>query len=145
MSRIVITGPSGGAPNRLEINEFVKNEKFFSLYIQALREFSFNFQVLRTRLKCRKERMQKTNQGDDQSFFQIGGIHGIPSKPWDGAVGNPSGQGKGYCTHSSVLFPTWHRPYVALYEVCLHVHAHVENAVSYSIETSCSKFYRKMP
>lgn len=37
MSRVVVTGASGGAPNRLEINVFVKNDKFFSLYVQALR------------------------------------------------------------------------------------------------------------
>jgi len=38
MSRLVITGAIGsGAPNRLEIHDFVKNEKYFSLYIQALR------------------------------------------------------------------------------------------------------------
>ena len=24
----------------------------------------------------------------------------------------------GYCTHRSVLFVPWHRPYLALYEVC---------------------------
>ena len=35
----VVNGPTGGAPNRLEIHDFVKNEKFFSLYIQALRAF----------------------------------------------------------------------------------------------------------
>lgn len=23
----------------------------------------------------------------------------------------------GYCTHGSILFPTWHRPYLALFEV----------------------------
>jgi hypothetical protein len=39
MSRVIITGPTGGAPNRLEIRDFVKNEKFFSLYIQALRGY----------------------------------------------------------------------------------------------------------
>ena len=32
----IISGAVGGAPNRLEIYDFVKNEKFFSLYIQAL-------------------------------------------------------------------------------------------------------------
>jgi tyrosinase len=38
MSRFVITGAAGGAsPIRLEINDFVKDEKLFSLYIQALR------------------------------------------------------------------------------------------------------------
>lgn len=36
-NRVIITGATGGSPNRLEINNFVKNDKFFSLYIQALR------------------------------------------------------------------------------------------------------------
>lgn len=62
-----------------------------------------------------------STQSDFQSFFQIGGIHGLPNKPWDGAVGSqpwdPNSQWGGYCTHGSVLFPTWHRPYVMLYEV----------------------------
>ena len=25
---------------------------------------------------------------------------------------------QGYCTHGSILFPTWHRPYLSLFEVC---------------------------
>lgn len=37
MSRFVITGAGGGVANRLEINDFVKIEDQFSLYIQALR------------------------------------------------------------------------------------------------------------
>jgi tyrosinase len=42
MSHVVITGAQGGntqgaaAPNRLEINALIKNQKQFSLYIQAL-------------------------------------------------------------------------------------------------------------
>ena len=42
MSHFVVTGPVGGqtegaaAPNRLEINDLIKNEEMFSLYIQAL-------------------------------------------------------------------------------------------------------------
>jgi len=63
--------------------------------------------------------MQKTSEDDYQSFFQVGGIHGLPYTAWDGALstkGGDRGPG-GYCTHGSVLFPTWHRPYVALYEV----------------------------
>lgn len=47
------------------------------------------------------------------------GIHGRPFIPWDGAAQAPGGGG-GYCTHSSNLFPTWHRPFLALFEVCLH-------------------------
>lgn len=27
------------------------------------------------------------------------------------------GAGGGFCTHSSILFLTWHRPYIALFEV----------------------------
>ena len=38
MAPLIINGVSGGAPNRLEINDFIKDEKFFSLYIQALRQ-----------------------------------------------------------------------------------------------------------
>jgi tyrosinase len=42
MSRPVITGATGGqtqgavAPNRLEINDLIKNTEYFSLYIQAI-------------------------------------------------------------------------------------------------------------
>ena len=59
------------------------------------------------------------DQTDLQSFFGVGGIHGLPYVPWDGSGSEPpKGSWGGYCTHGSVLFPTWHRPYVALYEVC---------------------------
>ncbi|KAH9476336.1 prephenate dehydrogenase (NADP(+)) [Psilocybe cubensis] len=122
MSRIVITGVTGGSPNRLEINDFVKNEKFFSLYIQALQIMASG-----------------TSQSDFQSFFQIGGIHGLPNKPWDGAVGSqpwdPNTQWGGYCTHGSVLFPTWHRPYVMLYEQIMQKHA-AEVAAKYTVDTA---------
>ena len=67
--------------------------------------------------------MSAKDQAIIQSFFSVAGIHGLPNIPWDGAVGDTpfdssSGQWGGYCTHGSVLFPTWHRPYVLLYEVC---------------------------
>ena len=67
--------------------------------------------------------MSANDQKNIQSFFGVGGIHGLPNIAWDGAVGATSfdpnsGQWGGYCTHGSVLFPTWHRPYVMLYEVC---------------------------
>jgi tyrosinase len=43
MSHFVITGANGGAaaPNRIEINDFVKTKEPFSLYIQALSELHF--------------------------------------------------------------------------------------------------------
>lgn len=79
--------------------------------------------------------MSARSQDDPTSFFQVGGIHGLPFAPWDGddndnddQVGN--NQWGGYCTHGSVLFPTWHRPYVLLYEVSkffnyfYYIHSH---------------------
>ena len=47
--------------------------------------------------------------------FHAEGIHGYPNLPWDGVTGN--GGGVGFCTHGSILFPVWHRPYLALFEV----------------------------
>jgi tyrosinase len=45
------------------------------------------------------------------------GTHGRPFIPWDGVGRDPRGS-NGYCAHGSNLFPTWHRPYLALVEVC---------------------------
>lgn len=64
--------------------------------------------------------MFSTPQSNPLSHFGIGGIHGMPFVPWEGVGGDSPVQGSGwsgYCTHGNVLFPTWHRPYVALYEV----------------------------
>ncbi len=49
--------------------------------------------------------------------FSASGIHGEPFKPWDNVQGLDNWDFGGYCTHSSVLFAPWHRPYLALYEV----------------------------
>jgi tyrosinase len=62
---------------------------------------------------------QEVDQLDPLSYYQIAGIHGLPYRPWNGVEGN---QVTGYCTHSSILFPTWHRPYLALFEQVLHAH-----------------------
>lgn len=62
--------------------------------------------------------MDALNQQQVASAFQLGGIHGMPYVEWDGAGSKPaSREWEGYCTHGSVLFPVWHRPYVAVYEV----------------------------
>ncbi|KAI0631930.1 tyrosinase [Trametes polyzona] len=101
---VVTTGGLGGetagavAPNRLEVNEFIKDEKMFSLYIQAL------------------QAMMDAPRDDPQSFYQIAGIHGLPYAPWNEVGESALGELAGYCTHGSVLFPTWHRAYVSLYE-----------------------------
>jgi len=110
--RPILTGATGGepvlgalAPNRVEFRDFVKDKQQFSLYVQAL-EVIF------------KEPFDK-----DFSWPAIGGIHGMPYVRWgDSGSPNPPGGDTfgGYCTHGSVLFPTWHRPYVALFEQSLH-------------------------
>ncbi|KAI0288602.1 tyrosinase [Russula brevipes] len=113
MSHFIVAGAQGGqtqgaaAPNRLEIRDLIRNREQFSLYIQALRA------------------MYATPQSNSLSHFGIGGIHGLPPVPWEGAGSNRPVQGGsgGYCTHSTVLFPTWHRPYVALYEQVIQRHA----------------------
>jgi tyrosinase len=101
MSHFVITGGQGGmtqgaaAPNRREINDLIQDKQSFSLYIQALIA------------------MQSTPQPNTISHFSIGGIHGLPFQQWDGSGGTQPVQGSewgGYCTHGSVLFPTWTGP-----------------------------------
>ena len=45
------------------------------------------------------------------------GIHGLPYVPWDNVQAAAGQSRNGYCTHSSTLFLTWHRAYLALFEV----------------------------
>jgi tyrosinase len=104
VAAIEITGATGGVnyatgerPSRQEISTFVASGAAYDLFILALRQ------------------LQSTNQSEPLSYFQIAGIHGYPQIPWDGVVGY--GSYAGFCTHSAVVFPTWHRPYVALFEV----------------------------
>ena len=56
----------------------------------------------------------------------VSGIHGVPYDIWPKKAWNkkledmkaPNDEPTGFCTHSSILFLTWHRPYLALFEVC---------------------------
>lgn len=63
------------------------------------------------------QRFQQMSQNDRMSYYQIAGIHGVPRQNWDnvGQCSSCSGT-DGYCTHDSVLFPAWHRAYLALFE-----------------------------
>lgn len=42
----------------------------------------------------------------------------MPYESWDGVPPVPGYEQRGYCTHMSALFLSWHRPWLALYEVC---------------------------
>lgn len=61
---------------------------------------------------------------DRLSYFQVAGINGYPGDlPWDNSA-DPAHTRKGwmhkvYCTHNMITFPTWHRPYMALFERAL--------------------------
>ncbi|KAK1759781.1 common central domain of tyrosinase-domain-containing protein [Echria macrotheca] len=65
--------------------------------------------------------LQERDSTRKLSFFQIAGIHGYPYQPWDEAKSYYAATlGQGYCTHNSLLFPCWHRPYMTLYEQALY-------------------------
>ncbi|KAF4635965.1 hypothetical protein G7Y89_g2127 [Cudoniella acicularis] len=100
-----VNSQSGARPARRNILDLQNDVPAWSLYIQALTS------------------MQNENETSQLSYFQIAGIHGRPFISWDN-VGSTSVSGwGGYCTHSSVLFPSWHRPYLALFEQVLSSHA----------------------
>src|ERR1700722_677388 len=93
--------PGQPLPTRKEITAWYSNDENalqVSLFIQALNLF------------------QKMPATDQLSYFRVAGIHGYPLVSWDG-VTDPAGF---YCSHQQPTFPTWHRPYVALYEQRLY-------------------------
>ena len=56
----------------------------------------------------------------------VEGIHGLPYRRWPDEDWNKDmskdpikGASKGFCTHTSILFLTWHRPFLALFEAKL--------------------------
>ena len=57
----------------------------------------------------------------------ISGIHGRPYQTWpqgNDEIPERPGKGgfRGFCTHTSILFLTWHRPYLSLFESALREH-----------------------
>lgn len=66
------------------------------------------------------ESMMAVEESLDLSYYQLSGIHGIPHIPWQYPIEPTQDPSRGYCTHSSALFSTWHRPYLILVEVCAH-------------------------
>ena len=119
-AHFLVTGVPGTPCNRLEIHDFVKNEKFFSLYVQALSTSKFPKYDPALFFISNIDIINQYPRDNVESFFQIGGIHGSPHEAWSGATASDNaGKYLGYCTHGSTLFPTWHRPYVMLLEVSI--------------------------
>ena len=85
---------------RYEIRQLVHEQpNQFSLFILAMQKF------------------QNMPQSDRVGYFQISGIHGVPKTNWNGIGQCSTCQGTdGYCQHESVVFPGWHRIYMALFE-----------------------------
>ncbi|KAI1768268.1 Di-copper centre-containing protein [Hypoxylon sp. FL1150] len=101
----IVTGlprVNGSSPLRRDIRDLAKDEDGWTLYILAL-----NW-------------MQYTDQDSPFSWYQITGIHGAPGLTWHDVSPTAGNEHSGYCTHVSILFPTWHRPYLALYEQVLY-------------------------
>ena len=104
----VVSGISSGSQQgsnqpkvypRQEIRQMEKNADLWTLYMLGL------------------SMMQYTPQSQLLSYYQIAGIHGVPWIEWNDVMPKPGSEDTGYCTHVSELFLTWHRPYLALYEV----------------------------
>lgn len=95
-----VTGASGtGVVQRQNVQDMQRNNPDqFMMYMAALSS------------------MQSVSESSTSSYYQISGIHGRPYIPYQEAVSSSQNPTTGYCTHSSALFPTWHRPYLALLE-----------------------------
>lgn len=90
--------PNGTLPMRMEVRSMRDDKYKWDLFILSLSMFQY------------------ADQDDLLSWYQIAGIHGVPFTTWNGVEPLPGARNSGYCTHSSVLFPMWHRPYLALFE-----------------------------
>ena len=100
VSAVVVTGAGGSVQTRYEIRQLqTEYPRQFTLFLLAMQQF------------------KAADTSALTSYYQISGIHGCPRISYDGVAqcGNCKGT-DGYCTHNSILFPTWHRAYMALFE-----------------------------
>jgi tyrosinase len=95
---------------RLELRQLRNNEDQWNLYLLGMEKF-----------------MAKGKE-DKLSYYAIAGVHGRPFVSWNNFP-TPLVNQAGFCPHAQTLFGSWHRPYLAIYEVCRatfynHVNAH---------------------
>lgn len=95
--RIITTGATGGHSNRLEIHDLIQDERQFSLYIQALcKHYGYRSLIVYNILMNRNAvKIYQLPQDHILSFFQTGGIHGLPPIPWDPAGSKLPAIGRG--------------------------------------------------
>lgn len=83
---------------RLEIRQLQQNADQWNLYLLGM------------------ERFQGKDKNDKLSYYQVVGVHGRPFTTWNNFP-TPLLNQAGFCPHSMTLFGTWHRPYLAIFEV----------------------------
>ncbi|KAF3903032.1 Tyrosinase [Arthrobotrys entomopaga] len=81
--------------------------------------------------------IMNANSTDPFSYFGLAGIHGAPYVPWPDPKETGDFNTKwGYCTHRSVIFALWHRPYMLALEQTLYYAAiNIANTFSGSDKT----------
>ncbi|KAK0651104.1 hypothetical protein B0T16DRAFT_403180 [Cercophora newfieldiana] len=112
---VVVAGIKGPVAPRLEIRDLVKNKAMWYLFLKGLQSF------------------QREDAKSPRSYYAISGIHGRPYTPYNDVVGRKLsreeiGDVGGYCAHTSIVFATWHRPFLALFEQELWRHVQKEAA-----------------
>jgi tyrosinase len=97
---VITTGASGNVLPRYEVRQL--KDKYldqWTLFILAMRSWYTQSQTSST------------------SYFGIANIHGVPLGSYNGVSQcSNCGGATGYGVHDSVLFPPWHRAYMALFE-----------------------------
>ncbi|ORY30727.1 Di-copper centre-containing protein [Rhizoclosmatium globosum] len=112
---VAVTRVQGAnAVSRKEVRDFFADQKQASLFLQA-------FAVLQAR-----------DPKDPKSYAQVSSIHGLPNT--DGSLYLKLIVSTCNSVHGQALFPTWHRPYIALLETLL-VEAATEIAHKYTTDT----------
>jgi len=82
--------------------------------MQSSQPAAFNLYLLALRV------LQGRADSHDLSWYQLSGIHGAPFIPWEMPATGNYDRSRGYCTHHSVIFTTWHRPYLLLLEQAIY-------------------------
>jgi tyrosinase len=83
---------------RLEIRQLRQNADQWNLYLLGM------------------ERFMAKDKNDRLSYYQVVGVHGRPYTTWNNFP-TPLLNNAGFCPHAQTLFGSWHRPYLAIFEV----------------------------
>ena len=106
----------GSVPLRLELRDLQQNHPDqWNLYLLGLEAF---YKLDETSDLSYYGIAGKSYLGQvSQWFANRSGIHGRPYREWGNVTGTNDSRWQGYCTHTSILFAPWHRPYLSLFEV----------------------------